>query len=375
MNFKFTENQSSIVALAKKFNQSELEPIATKIDSSGKLPKDIIVKMAKVGLLGMCAPESYGGAQAGTFVSALACEQLAFSGTGAWWLVGFCNSITDCIAQFGNEFLKEKYIRRTCEGRVYPSFQFTEEETGSDPNAFITKAIPNGDVYIINGKKRFSTFGARNGYALVFAKDDAKLCSVFIVNKKCEGYVVLKKWDLMGSGGIEAVDIEYRDICINNTNLLGSKGKGLDVLRYWIAIEKIQQCAACVGIAQAAYEEAVRYTKSRKMKGTPLSHLQGIRWLLADMYAKIEAARLLTYKAANLKDRAVADWEVQAAASKLFVVPTTQDIVLSAKRIHGSYAYTKGAKIERLYRAIAGADGIATSLELNKSIVSSYLLS
>jgi alkylation response protein AidB-like acyl-CoA dehydrogenase len=161
---------------------------------------------------------------------------------------------------------------------------------------------------------------------------------------------------------------------VPTANVLGTKGEGFDVLLYWIAVEKIEQCGACVGMAQAALDEAVKYAKSRMARGKPISALQGIRWMLADMKSKLQAARLVTYRAAYLADREAAGWMNDAAAAKLFVVPTTIEIAEMSRRVHGAYGYTREFKIEMLCRALAGATGVATSLEINRSIVGGSLL-
>lgn len=176
-----------------------------------------------------------------------------------------------------------------------------------------------------------------------------------------------------GRGGIETVDVYFEDMRIPKGNILGDKGKGLEVLLYWIATEKVEQCSACVGMAQAALDEAVRYAKMRIVKGKPISTMQGIQWMLADIYTKVEAARWLTYRSGFLHDRMDANWMIEAAAAKLFIIPTVLEAADIARQVHGAYGYSKEFKIERIYRAIAGATGIATSLEINRSIVGSWL--
>jgi alkylation response protein AidB-like acyl-CoA dehydrogenase len=177
----------------------------------------------------------------------------------------------------------------------------------------------------------------------------------------------------MGGGGIEAVDVLFENMRVPRENLLGEHGKGFDILSYWIASEKIEQRSACVGMAQAALDEAVKHARSRMVRDKPMTDMQGIQWMLAEMYPKIEAARWLTYRAAFLQDQKTRDWMTEAAAAKLFVMPATLEVVEIARRIHGAYGYSREFKIERIYRAIAGATGIATSLEINKSIVGSWL--
>jgi alkylation response protein AidB-like acyl-CoA dehydrogenase len=194
------------------------------------------------------------------------------------------------------------------------------------------------------------------------------------VEKHGAGYTTTPDYELMGSGGMEACDVYYDKFKVNRQQILGAPGKGMQVLQYWIAYEKIQQCAACVGMAAAALSEAIAYAKERTVRGKPQSGLQGVRWMLAEMHAKLEAARHMTYRAASLKDRSAPNWIVEAASAKLFVVPTAMEIVEMSRRIHGPYGYTKGTTIERLYRAAAGASAIAVSLEINKSIVGAALL-
>jgi alkylation response protein AidB-like acyl-CoA dehydrogenase len=374
MNFDLTEEQQLLQRTIREFNRQKIEPRAKEIDSENRLPDDLIGKMAELRLLGMTLSEEYGGAGLGSLDCILAIEQLSYSGTGAWWLAAFNNSIPESILKFGAEEQKRRYLPPVCEGRVYTSLQFTEPDTGSDPKALITKARLEGDHYLINGAKRFSTFGARNGYAVLFAKDENGQCTAFIADKSIKGYSAKTLHELMGSGGIEAADVYFDNYELPKDNLLGKQGKGMEILQHWIADEKIQQCGACLGIASAALEEALSFTKVRNLRNGPQSDLQGIRWMLADMHSKLNAARWVTYRAAFLKDKISKDWMTEAATAKMFVVPAAMEIVDLSRRIHGSYGYTKEFKIERLYRAIAGASAIAVSLEINKSIVGASLL-
>jgi alkylation response protein AidB-like acyl-CoA dehydrogenase len=374
MDINFTEEQLAIQKLTRDFNRQEIEPVADKIDREGRLPDDLIKKFAGLGLLGMTVPREYGGTETGNLSCALAIEQLAYSGTGVWWLVGFNNSIPESIARFGSEEIKRKYLKPFCDGTAYASIQFTEEGTGSDPSALITTAIPKDNSYIINGMKRFSTFGARQGFSVTYTKDEEGNCTAFVIEKFGRGYTAPKVWELMGGGGMEAADVYLEDFRVPKENLLGKKGKGMEVLLYWIATEKIEQCAAAVGIGQAALDEALKYVKTRTNRGKPIAAMQGIQWTLGEMKAKLEACRWLTYKTAFAQDREESDWQTQAATAKLFVVPAIMDVVEASRRLHGAYGYSREYKIEKLYRAIAGCPSIAVSLEINRSIVGSSLV-
>lgn len=374
MNFNLTEEQLLLQKTVNEFTEREIEPRAQEIDREGRLPDDLIKKMAELKLMGMTLPTEYGGTGAGAVDCVLAIEQVSYSGCGAWWLIAFTNSIPGSIFKFGTEEQKRKYLWPVCEGSVYPSIQFTEADTGSDPEALITTAKPEGDNFVVNGMKRFSTFGARDGYAILYTKDESGKCTAFIADKNIEGYSASKVYELMGGGGIEAVDVYLCNLKLPQENILGASGEGLKVLLSWIADEKIQQCGACLGIAQAALDEAVTYAKTRIVRGKAQTNFQGIRWILSDMYSRLQAARWLSYRAAFLKEQDNSDWMTEAAATKLFVVPATMEMVEMSRRIHGAYGYTKEFKIERLYRAIAGASAIAVSLEINRSMVSAVLV-
>lgn len=374
MDFNLTEEQLALIKTFKDFTRRELEPTARQIDASGTLPDSLIKQLAGLKALGMVLPEEFGGSGSSHLNCILVCEQLAYSGTAAWWLVAFHNSLPASIYRFGTPEQRKKYLPAFCDGSGYASIEFTEEDTGSDPALLKTTAQLEGDYYVVNGTKRFSTFGARNGFAVLYTKDETGKCTAFIIKKNTSGYNMVKIWDLMGSGGTDTADIRFENMKVPWQDMLGKKGEGFNVLLYWIALEKIEQSAAAVGMGQAALDEAITYAKSRIIKGKPISDMQGIRWMLAEMRTKVQAARLLTYQAATLADRQVRDWMAEAAAAKVFVVPMMMEVVELSRRIHGAYGYTKEMKIERLYRAIPGASVIAVGLEINKSIASGLTL-
>jgi alkylation response protein AidB-like acyl-CoA dehydrogenase len=374
MNFDLTEEQQLLQRTVREFTGREIEPAAKDIDRENRLPDDLIKKMADLKLLGMILPEEYGGSGLSSLDCLLAVEQIGYSGTAAWCLAAFSNSIAESVLKFGTQEQKDKYLPPVTKGDVYTSIQFTEPDTGSDAGVLATRATLENDHYVINGVKRFSTFGARDGFAVLYAKNDSGQCTAFIADKNMPGYSAGPPYDLMGSGGIEAVDVYYEGYRLPRENVLGVQGKGMDVLMHWISDEKIQQCGACLGMADAAMAEAISYSKNRNAGKGRLSDFQGIRWMLAEMKSKLNAARLVTYRAALLKDQNAAGWITEAAAAKMFVVPATMEIVELSRRIHGCYGYTKEFKIERLYRAIAGASVIAVGLEINKSMTGASLV-
>jgi butyryl-CoA dehydrogenase len=374
MDFTLTEKQKMLQSMVRDFTRKDVEPRWQEMEKSRRIPDDLVQQLASLGLFGMTVPPEYNGSGAGGFAHLLAIEQLAYSGTPGWWPVAFNNSLPEIICKFGTTEQKKRFVRPMFDGTKCFSVQFTEPDTGSDARALKTTARPDGDYYIINGQKRFSTFGARDGTAIVWTKDETGGCTAFLVDKNCPGYTAPKIWELMGTGGIEPADVFYTDVRVHKDQIFHQKGKGFEALLYWIAIEKVEGCIVAVALAQAALDEAVKYTKSRLANGKPISDMQGIRFELADLHAKIEACRWLTYRTAMLHETEDPSFQAEAATCKLFVQPVVTDVIAAALRLHGAYGYTTDFKIERLYRAQPGNVVISVSLEINKAIVGASLV-
>ena len=374
MDFILSEKQKMLQAMVKDFARKEVEPRWQEMEEKRRIPDDLLQKLAALGLLGMTVPAEYNGTDAGGFAHLLAIEQLAYSGTPAWWPVAFNNSLPETICKFGTPEQKKRFVSPMFDGTKCFSIQFTEPDTGSDARALNTTARPDGDYYIINGQKRFSTFGARDGTAIVWAKDEEGGCTAFLLDKNCAGYTTPKIWDLMGTGGIEPADVYYKDVRVHKDRMFHKKGKGFEALLYWIAIEKVEGCMVATALAQAALDEAIKYAKNRIVNGKPMSDMQGIRFELADLHAKIQACRWMTYRTAMLHETDDPVFQTEAAACKLFVQPVVNEVIATALRLHGAYGYTKEFKIERLFRAQQGNVVISVSLEINKAIVGASLV-
>ncbi|MFC1946047.1 acyl-CoA dehydrogenase family protein [Chloroflexota bacterium] len=370
MDFTLNHEQLMLQNTVREFSRNEVEPRFREMETSGRIPDDMLENMARLGLLGMTVPREYGGTGAGGFAHILAIEQLAYSGTTGWWPAAFNNSIPEIICNYGTEEQKARFVTGGFDGRGCFSIQFTEADTGSDPKKLVTTSRADGDYFIINGAKRFSTFGARGGTTLCFTRDEADGCTAFLVEKNCPGYVVEKVWELMGAGGVEAADISYHDVRVRKDQMLHTAGRGMEVLLHWIAVEKLEGCIAAVGLGQAALDEAAHYAKNRHAGGRPMTAMQAIRFELAELYARIQACRWLTYRTAMLYESGDESLQTEAAACKLFVQPAVSAVIETALRLHGGYGYTKDFKIERLYRAQPGNVVISTGLEINKAIVS-----
>ena len=374
MDFILSEKQKMLQSMVKDFTRKEVEPRWQEMEEKRRIPDDLLKKLAALGLLGMTVPTEYNGTNMGGFEHLLAIEQLAYSGTPAWWPVAFNNSLPETICKFGTPEQKKRFVSPMFDGIKCFSIQFTEPDTGSDARALKTTARPDGDYFIINGQKRFSTFGARDGTAIVWTKDEEGGCTAFLVDKNCVGYTTPKIWDLMGTGGIEPADVYYKDVRVHKDQMFHKKGKGFEALLYWIAIEKVEGCMVATALAQAALDEAIKYAKNRIVNGKPMSDMQGIRFELADLYAKIQACRWMTYRTAMLHETDDPVFQTEAAACKLFVQPVVNEVIATALRLHGAYGYTKEFKIERLFRAQQGNVVISVSLEINKAIVGASLV-
>ena len=374
MDFILSEKQKMLQSMVKDFTRKEVEPRWQEMEEKRRIPDDLLKKLAALGLLGMTVPTEYNGTNMGGFEHLLAIEQLAYSGTPAWWPVAFNNSLPETICKFGTPEQKKRFVSPMFDGIKCFSIQFTEPDTGSDARALKTTARPDGDYFIINGQKRFSTFGARDGTAIVWTKDEEGGCTAFLVDKNCVGYTTPKIWDLMGTGGIEPADVYYKDVRVHKDQMFHKKGKGFEALLYWIAIEKVEGCMVATALAQAALDEAIKYAKSRIVSGKPMSDMQGIRFELADLHAKIQACRWMTYRTAMLHETDDPSFQTEAAACKLFVQPVVNEVIATALRLHGAYGYTKEFKIERLFRAQQGNVVISVSLEINKAIVGASLV-
>jgi butyryl-CoA dehydrogenase len=372
MDFALSGESKMMVKAARDFAKREIEPITAEIEEDDAVPDDILQKFAKARMLGMMIPREYGGIGSSALNVILVLEELAKTGSAAAFQMAFCNSVAETVYQWGSEDIRKRFVPPLCDGSCYPAMAFTEPATGSDPTAITTTATPDGDLYVLNGTKRFITMGHKKGYGVFYAKDETGRITAFVVDKGSDGYTWSKPWTLMGLAGQGLVDVFLKNVKVPKNNILGEKGKGFHILLRWIAGERIQQMAFMIGMGQECLNESLRFAKERIVRSRPMTAMQGFQWMLAEMHASIEACRWWTYRVASKQDEG-GHFEVDSAALKLFVVPAIQEVARKALQIHGSYGYCKDYKIERLYRTIAHAGITASSTELQKTIVGSAL--
>ena len=355
MNFDLTNDQKMLQDQVRKFADTELSPVAPEIDKSGEFPMENIKKMAKLGLLGVVVPEKYGGSEFDFVSLAIAIEEISRVCASTGVIVAVNNSLTTYpILQFGNEDQKSKYLPLLCSGEKIGAFGLTEPNAGSDVVALEATARLDGDHYVLNGTKRFITNGGAAGIFVVFAYTNRELkhkgISAFIVERDTPGFSLGKHEDLMGIRATANCELIFEDAKIPKENLLGNEGDGFKICMNTLDVSRIDIGAQAVGIAQAALDEAVKYSKERQAFGRPICSFQMLQSMLAEMATEIQAARLLVYYAGYCKDRGMKRFSRESAMCKYYASTIAVDVARKAVQIHGGYGYTKDYPVERLYR-------------------------
>jgi butyryl-CoA dehydrogenase len=354
MDLKFTEEQEMIRKMIRDFAEKDVAPLAAELDEKGKVPFENIKAMSRMGLMGLTAPEEYGGGGADTLSYVIVIEELSKACSSTAIVMAVQNSLVNYgLVKFGTEEQKQKYLPKLVTGEWISAFALTEPGAGSDAAAQLTTAVRDGDFYVLNGTKHFITNGGIADVVIVFAMTDkrrgARGISAFIVEKTFPGFSVGKAENKMGIRGSNTSELIFEDCRVPAENLLGKEGRGFKIAMIGLDAGRIGVGAQAVGIAQAAFEAAVEYAKTREQFGAPISSLQAIQWMIADMATRIEAARLLVYQAALKKD-AGERFTKEAAMAKLFASEMAGFVVDCALQIHGGYGYMKEYPVERYYR-------------------------
>ena len=298
MKFALSENQKMIRDMVREFAEREIAPVAADLDKNEEYPTEILKKMAQLGLLGIIVPQEYGGAGADTVSYALVVEEISRKCASTGVVVSVHNSLaTWPIMKFGTDGQKQKYLPILASGEKIGAFAATEPNAGSDLAALETTAVLDGDTYILNGSKTFITSGSKAGILIVFAVTDknagSKGISAFIVENHMPGFKVGSVFEKMGINASHTAELIFEDMQVPKENLLGQEGEGFKIALMTLDGGRIGIGAQAVGIAQAALDESIEYSKQREQFGRPLSKFQAIQWMLADMATGIEAARLL----------------------------------------------------------------------------------
>jgi alkylation response protein AidB-like acyl-CoA dehydrogenase len=378
MNFDFSEEQLAVRSMARDFAERRVRPIAATLDQERKFPKELIPEMAELKLLGMCVSENYGGAGMDMLSYALALEEVSRVCASTGVIMSVNNSLVcDPINRFGSELQKQKYLEPLASGKLLGCYALTEPEAGSDAANQKTLAEKKRGSYLLNGTKQFVTNGAEADVAIVYATvDPAKgkkgICA-FIVETKSRGFKVAKKERKLGIRGSSCVQISLENCEVPEENLLHKEGEGLKVALSTLEVGRIGIAAQANGIGAASLECSLKYAQEREQFGKPISKLQAIQFLLADMAVRLEAARLLTYQAARLKGEGKKT-PLESSQAKLFASEMCMKNAWAAVQIHGGYGYIEDYIPERLFRDAKITEIYEGTSEVQRLVISGQLI-
>lgn len=377
INFNLTEEHLAVQAAAREFAQTELLPEVIERDTESRFPKEQIKKMGELGFLGMMVSPEYGGGGMDTISYVLAMEEISKVDASASVVMSVNNSLV-CwgLEKFGTEEQKRKYLPKLATEGI-GAFCLSEPEAGSDATSQRTTAEDKGDYYLLNGTKNWITNGNSANVCLVIAQTNPELkhkgINCLIVEKGWEGFAVGKKEDKMGIRGSDTHSLMFTDVKVPKENRIGVDGFGFKFAMSTLNGGRIGIAAQALGIAAGAYELAVKYSKERKAFGKLISEHQAISFKLAEMATKIEAARLLVYKAARLKDEGK-DFVEAAAMAKLFASEVAMWATTEAVQIHGGYGYVKEFHVERLMRDAKITQIYEGTSEIQKLVIAREIL-
>jgi alkylation response protein AidB-like acyl-CoA dehydrogenase len=355
MDFNLTEEQQMWQKTVHAFVENEVKPRASELDESKEINWSAIRKMGPLGLLGLNVPEEYGGTGIDAVCAAIAIEELGWADGGTALAIAAHNGLGCApIAMFGSERQKQTYLTIATSGKSkLAALALTEPQAGSDLQGIKTNARDEGNSWVINGSKMWITNAGDADYIVTLARTDpaggSKSMSMFIVPTNASGLYVAPPEKKMGLGACHSNAITYESVKVPRENLLGEEGRGLHQTLKTLDGGRISIGALSVGIAQAAFEEAVRYAKGRNTFGVPIAEHQAIQWMLADAATEIHAARLMIYYAAWLKDQGKS-FTKAGAMGKLFATEMAERVTRNAIQIHGGYGYSREYPVERMYR-------------------------
>lgn len=373
MDFDLSEQERMIQRAAREFAQRAALPQAMEIDRSGQFPLELAREMGGMGYYGLPYPSEYGGSGAGYLAYALVVEQLCQASMTAGAIVAVSVLSEESLFCFGNERQKREFLVPLTSGQVFGCFCFTEPSTGSDPKAVATRAKPVGSDYVIEGQKNFIAVSPVASIATVFARDEAARISAFIVPTAVPGFVLREPCDTLGLRGLGTSVVYLDGVRVPRDNMLGDKGSGFEIMLEAISVERIGVAAQGVGVAQAALDLSIEYARQRYAYSGPIAEMPTIQWLIAEMAARLEAGRWLTYRTAFLRNKGESVSR-DSSVAKLFCSQMAVEVTRMAMQVHGSYGTMKTLPIERLYRDAKMTELYVGVSEIQRAIIARNLL-
>ncbi|WP_078429681.1 acyl-CoA dehydrogenase [Alkalihalobacterium alkalinitrilicum] len=377
MNLRFTEEQEMMRKMVRDFANEKITPFIEEMEENDTFPRAIVDQMGELGLMGIPISEEFGGAGMDFTSYIIAINELSRVSATVGVILSVHTSVgTNPILYFGTEEQKKKYVPKLASGEYLGAFGLTEPGAGSDAGSLKTSAVKKGDNYVLNGSKVFITNGGEADTYVVFAstnpEEGSTGISTFIVEKDTPGFTVGKKEKKMGLHGSNTVMLMFEDVIVPAENLLGQEGEGFKIAMSNLDNGRIGIAAQALGIAEAALEAATKYAKERKQFGRAIGTQQGLAFKLADMATKVEAARLLVYQAANMKDRGLPCGQ-QASMAKLFASRSAVEVAIEAVQVFGGYGYTKEYPVERFFRDAKVTEIYEGTSEIQKIVINKYL--
>ena len=378
MNFGLTREQELVRQMVREFAVNEVKPIDAEIDETERFPMENVKKMAELGMLGIPFPKEFGGAGGDVLSYIITVEELSkVCGTTGVIVSAHTSLCASLIYENGTPAQNEKYLVPLAKGEKIGAFGLTEPGAGTDAAGQQTTAVLDGDNYILNGSKIFITNGGVADTFIVFAMTDksqgTRGISAFIVEKDFPGFSIGKKEEKLGIRASSTTELIFENCIVPKENLIGKEGKGFSIAMKTLDGGRIGIAAQALGIAEGAYEETIKYMKERKQFGRSLSAFQGLQWMIAEMETKIEAAKLLVYKAAWLKQNKM-PYSVDAAKAKLFAAEVAMDVTTKAVQLHGGYGYTKEYPVERMMRDAKITEIYEGTSEVQKMVIAGAAL-
>jgi alkylation response protein AidB-like acyl-CoA dehydrogenase len=379
VEFALTDEQQQLRRTVREFAEGEIAPKVMEWDEASQFPSEILPKLAEMGLLGIIFPEKYGGAGLGYIEYVIAIEELSRVDGSVGILVAAHNSLcSNHIFKFGTEEQKQKFLVPLAQGKKLGAWSLTEPEAGSDAGGTKTTAVRQGDCWVLNGAKTFTTNGHYADVCVAMAVTDKTKghngISAFIIEKGTPGFRPGKKENKLGLRASDTSEIVFNDCRIPAANLLGAEGEGFKNSLAILDGGRISIAALALGMAQGAFEASVRYAKQRKQFGRPIADFQAIQFKLANMATEIEAARLLTYRAAWLADHGDVRFTKEASMAKLYASEVAVRVANEAVQIHGGYGFIKDYPAEKYYRDVKLCTiGEGTS-EIQRLVIARQLL-